>query len=569
MLSGKTLFMNSSKQPLAAQGRRNAVLCCSLIACATFIVFLPSLNNDFTNWDDGSYVVVNPDIQGFTFHNLARIFSSGYVNNYQPLTMLTYMAEYSFFKLNPVVYHSTNLVLHIINGVLVFVLIYALSGSHVTGLLVGLLFAVHPMRVESVAWISERKDVLSAFFYFISLLFYLRYINKNKRKYYWLCALSLLFSLLSKPMAVSQPFVLLLIDYFSNKKVDKKAVLDKIPFFAISAVFIAITLIAQLSGPEPDSSHFSPVQRIFAPFYGIVFYLVKSVFPANLCAFYPFPVTPDGGMPLRLLASPFPVLGIAAAVWYFRGRSRTLVFGSLFFLVAALPVLQIVPVGSAIVAERYTYVPLLGVYFVFAGFFRYLLTVKFAGNNAAKGLLAAGIGIYGAVFCCLTYGRCGVWKDSLSLWNDVISKHPFAEAYNNRGKFYSAQGDNVRALDDFNRAISLKPAFALPYYNRAIVYRSRGDYDRAIDDNTRAIMYNPGFSWAYNDRGVACCLKGEYDRGIADFTQAVTLDPEYAEAYFNRGFAYEKKNDYARASEDYKRACALGDDLACQRLRGN
>ena len=155
------------------------LFCCSIIACITFIAFLPSLENGFTNWDDDKYVVDNPDIKDVTLHNLAKISSSNYLGNYQPLTMLTYMVEYSFFNLNPAIYHCTNLLLHIINCLLVFALIYGLSGSYITSLLVALLFAIHPMRVESVAWIAERKDVLSAFFYFFSLLFYIKYLKRE------------------------------------------------------------------------------------------------------------------------------------------------------------------------------------------------------------------------------------------------------------------------------------------------------------------------------------------------------------------------------------------------------
>ena len=220
-------------------------LYCLLIIGVTFIAFLPSLNNGFTNWDDEAYVVDNPDIKAFGLHHLKKVFSSIYVSNYQPLTMLTYMAEYRSFQLNPMVYHCTNVLLHIINCLLVFAFIYGLSGNYFTGLLVGLLFAVHPLRVESVAWIAERKDVLSSFFYFLSLLFYVRYMKKGGRKFYGFCLLSFLLSLLSKPMAVSQPFVLLLIDYVNDKKLDKKTLLDKIPFFAIAAVFVAITFLTQ------------------------------------------------------------------------------------------------------------------------------------------------------------------------------------------------------------------------------------------------------------------------------------------------------------------------------------
>ena len=280
---------NSHKQPPARKNVRRVLFYCCIIAGITFFAFSPSLRNGFTNWDDEGYVVDNPDIKGCTLHNVVKVFSSTYVGNYQPLTMLSYMAEYRFFKLNPLVYHCTNLLLHILNCLLVFALIYGLSGKQLTSLLVALLFAVHPLRVESVAWIAERKDVLSALFYFLSLLSYLRYVKKTGRKFYGFCLLSLALSLLSKPVAVSQPFILVLIDYLINRKVDKRNLVEKTPFFAVAVVFAGITLLTQKSqGTVLEYSSLSTITRVCAPFYGMVFYVVKSIIPIHLSALYPF-----------------------------------------------------------------------------------------------------------------------------------------------------------------------------------------------------------------------------------------------------------------------------------------
>ena len=213
------------------------ILCCLLISGITFIAFLPALQCGFTNWDDDTHVVDNLAIRAISFHNLSQVFTSS-IGYYQPLPMLTFMAEYRLFGLNPHAFHCTSVLLHCLNVLLVFALIYALSGKYSTGLLVSLLFAVHPLRVESVAWIAERKDLLSSFFYLLSLIFYVTYSRGNRRKYFYGSILSLVFSLLSKPMAVSQPFVLLLIDYVRNKKLDKKLLLEKIPFLTIAAVLL-------------------------------------------------------------------------------------------------------------------------------------------------------------------------------------------------------------------------------------------------------------------------------------------------------------------------------------------
>jgi Flp pilus assembly protein TadD len=602
--SKKQLFPNSRKsKPSGKIGLH--IFLYGIIATITFIVFLPSLKNDFTNWDDNYYIVNNPDIKGFTFHNFSQVFSSKYVGNYLPLTMLTYMAEYQLFQLTPGYYHFTSLLLHIINCLLVFALIYGLSGERLTSLLVALLFAIHPMRVESVAWIAERKDVLSSFFFLLSLLSYVQYLKMGKRRLYYICAFSLLFSLLSKPMAVSQPFVLLLIYYLKNGRLNKKILVETVPFFIMAAAFAILTLITQnVSDHSLDNYSLSLLQRICVPFYGIVFYLIKSIAPFNLCALYTFPAKFDGSMNLQLFASPIIVFVIAAAVYKFRAYSRKLIFGSLFFLITALPVLQIVIVGNAIVAERYTYIPLLGIYFIFAGLFTVLVNKTFSQNKIAKNSLFAGISIVLFIFSCMTYERCSVWKDSFTLWNDIIKKFPADVAFAGRGSAYSSIGDYDHAIQDFNRSITLNPSYGQAYLDRGIAYSNKGDFDSAIQDFSQTIRLTPSNAIAYGNRGVAYSSKGDYDHAIEDFNLAKNIDSSYAlvfycnlgvaychkgdfdraievfnqvisrnqnsmELYYNRGLAYHGKGDDVHALDDIKMACTMGFDLACKALSEN
>jgi hypothetical protein len=550
------LFVASRK------GMYRALFCCCIIAGITFIAFSPSLKNGFTNWDDSAYVVYNPDIKAFGLRHVAKIFSSKYLTCYQPLTMLTYMAEYRFFRLNPMAYHCDDVLLHIINCLLVFALMYALSGKYFTSLLVALLFAVHPLRVESVAWIAERKGVLSSFFYFLSLLFYLRYMKKGKKKFYGFSLLSLLLSLLSKGMAVSQPLVLLLIDYLNNRKLDKKVLLEKVPFFGVAGIFVVVTFLTMKSAvPVSDCLTLSVIQRICVPFYAMVFYLVKTIVPFHLCSYYSVPTVLDAGMNLKLLVSPFLVIGSAVAVYhffvkYFRGSPRLssehrgsvmgtpeseaifgdprkLAFGLLFFLITALPLLQIVPVGRVIVSERYTYVPMIGICFLFVETGRYLLREKFGNNSTVKKLCVAGMSAVIVAFACMTHERCAVWNSSVSLWSDVIAKFPGA----------------------------------LAYYNRGDAYYAKGNYDQAIHDNTQAIMLNLKYAKAYNNRGSAYYAKGDNDRAIEDYNQAIMLDPGYAEPHYNRGLAYHAKGDDGHCKDDVKKACDLGLAIACKLLR--
>ena len=559
--------IGNGKQPSIQKHTHVAIYYCVIIAIITFIAFMPALNNGFTNFDDDDYVVNNPDIRGFSVHNLAMIFSSNYVGNYQPVTMLTYLVEYQFCGINSTIYHATNLLLHIVNCLLVFALIFALSRQYLLSLLVALLFAIHPMRVESVAWIAERKDLLSSFFYFLSLLSYLRYVKKGNRKYYYLCALSLLFSLLSKPMAVSQPFVLLLIDYLRLHKIDKKAILDKIPFLIISAVFVVLTLLTQKSSDiiSEYSYIFSSIpilQRICVPFYGILFYILKSVFPFKLCAYYPISHVLDKTMDFIMFASPFLVLGIAGAIYYFRRRSYTLVFGSLYFLITSLPVLQIVPVGSALVAERYTYIPMLGMYFIFAVLCSFLLKEIIHNSILLRILFFSTIVILIVSFTYLTHERCGVWKDSISLWNDVIDKFPVAIAFNSRGVAYGKQGNYIRAIEDFNQAIQIDPMSALAHNNRGLAYNALGDHNSAIEDFTQSVKLNPIGPMAYNNRGLVYKALGEYNRALDDFSQAANLNPRNFETYYNRGLTYNAIGDIDHAIGDYSQAIKINPTAA-------
>ena len=311
---------NSISPAAVVSQTRSHLWWCAVLVIITFASFHTSLNHDFTNWDDDQYVVNNPDIRGFSVANLSKILSTPYVDNYQPVTMLSYMIDYSLTGLDPSAYHGTNLALHIVNAILVYLLFFLLTGNRFTSGLTALLFAIHPLRVESVAWIAERKDMLFLLFYLLACINYIWYTKYKHKKLlvYALCAG--IVSMLSKPMAVSLPCALILIDYVQGKTINVRSLKNKIPFVAAAAAVALIALITQKSTHvfSEFNSMSTMLYRICIPFYDCIFYLYKTILPVHLCALYNYTTHPAGFLRIAMLISPAIVLAAGFAVWHFR-----------------------------------------------------------------------------------------------------------------------------------------------------------------------------------------------------------------------------------------------------------
>jgi len=487
--------------------RWKTVAFCALIAIATFIAFAPSLSNGFINWDDNTYVTDNPDLRLPGLAPVVKAFTSIYSANWQPLTILVYIAEFRCSGLDPSGYHWVNLLLHIVNALLVFALLFRLSGRRIVAFIGALFFAVHPLRVESVAWVAELKDVLSTVFFLASLLFYIRFADTGSRRAYVLSLASLLLALLAKPMAVSLPVVLLLVDFLKGRKLNRRSIYEKLPFFALAAASAMVTIVTQKSVETVNCYQpLSLLHRIEVPFFGIVFYLFKSLAPVRLSGIYSFPSTFSTALEIRFALSVAVVIAAAVLVFCYRRQSKVLVFGALFFLATVLPVLQIVPVGSAIVAERYTYIPMIGFAFAAATGIGYLLRSHPATGMQVRGITIAVLTVLIAGSVMITRERCAVWKDNLSFWDAVIAVSPGGGAYYNRGT--------------------------------TLLLMKR--YDRAISDLTMAIQTNPGFAQACTNRGSAYYLTGRYDKAIEDYTASLRIMPNNPDAFNDRKHAVEK-----------------------------
>jgi hypothetical protein len=338
-----------------------------LILIITLVAYLPVFKAGFV-WDDTNYVQNNQQIRSI---DLESIFSKYVMGNYHPLTMLAFAVEYKFFGLNETGYHIINLLLHLANVLLVYYAAFLLSKKTNVALITALLFGIHPLHTESVAWISGLKDLLYTSFFLGAYIFYLKYLGEKQNRFYLLALLLFLFSLFSKAMAVSLPVLLLLTDYFKDRKIGIKILIEKIPFFLLAIIFGVVAIFAQRSSEAiQDLSNYSFLQRIVFAGYGFITYLWKFFLPVYQSAFYPYPVKNGESISLQFYIYPLLALGILAFAIYSLRFTKRIFFGLIFFVITIGLVLQLLPVGEAIMADRYSYIPSIGIFYLAgAGFY--------------------------------------------------------------------------------------------------------------------------------------------------------------------------------------------------------
>ena len=536
------------------------ILICAIVLCAAvFFSFFPCLKNDFTNWDDDTYLLDNSLVKTISPDGLRRIFSAPVLGSYLPLTILSFAVEYHFFRLDPKIYHFDNLILHTANSLLVFALIYLLSAHWPTALVTALLFGLNPLRVESVAWVTERKDVLFSFFFLASLLSYVLFILNSSRGCFRISCVLFFISVLAKPQGVALPFALLAVDYLYRRENIKNLVLEKIPFFLISIVFWKISFAA--STPFLLENSFSGFDKLALTNYAVVLYLKKSLLPSGLCAFYPYPEKTGGHFPAAVYLSSVVIL---ASAWIFLRRrcGRTEQCAALFFLITAALPLSNIWTGGHLLADRYAYLPSVGLFFLCALGFTHFLNSR-PGN--LKILFAIPLFVYLAAFSFLTSQRCRIWENSETLWSDVIQKYPrHYLAYLQRGDYSMKKGDYVSARQDLNLALSLNSRSAEALNTRGTLYYLQKEYPAALADLDTAIKIKPAYSRAYSNRGIVRMALGQYDSALADYDQAIVLDKYHLnpEPYHNRAVLYKKQGRYEPALQDYGRAIALDPDYA-------
>lgn len=553
------------RAPAGSRPRRDWPVWLAGILALTFVVYLPSLDNDFTNWDDNYYVTEYPLVREPT---PMRLLTTPVAGNYHPLTMWSLALNYQFAGLDAAAYHWTSLLIHVANTALVFFFVRRLSrGRRWTPLVTAVLFGIHPMHVESVAWVAERKDVLYAFFYLLGLILYLRYVDgpgqaasgRARRSRVWLIATLVAFvlSAASKPAAVVFPLTLLALDWFRNRRLTKDVLLEKAPFFAVSLITGILTLqVQQSSGAITE--HWNMFQKVMFAAYGSVMYVVKLFVPTGLSAVYPYPALPPASI------GPEFTLALVAALILFPGlvllfrRNRVVLFGLAFYFINILLVLQFFTIGGATMADRYTYIPYVGLFVALAWWLdepRERLTRRFP----VKAVLATILILLIPVSAYATWKRCDVWQNSETLWNDTIAKYPhrIPDAYNNRGYHYSATGRFAEAVADFDQAIALNANNAKVWLNKANALASLRRYPEALVALNRSIAVKDNNADAWNNRGALKLEMGDPAGTIADCTRAIALNPNQRDAYANRALAYVALGQYEASIPDSRRAIEL------------
>jgi tetratricopeptide (TPR) repeat protein len=602
------------------------------VALATFAIYLPALlQNQFVHWDDGGYIFANPHIRTFDLAFLKWAFFDFYVSTWHPLTWVSHALDYAVWGTNPIGHHLTSSILHAVNAFLVVLFVIKLlevakqaalkktrpfeflteRTIFIIGGTTGFLFGLHPLHVESVAWAAERKDVLCAVFFLLSIIAYVNSVKvrnvKNasptaffNKQYRWAVVFFVL-ALLSKPMAVTLPVVLLILDRYPFGRMRTvrdfwAALAEKLPFFVLSLITSVLTILAQSAGGSVASIERLPVStRILVAAKALIAYLGQMVWPLNLFPLYQYPdhaslVSPEFLFPLLIAAGVTAAAGIAlvkkptwwAALWA-------------YYLVTLLPVLGLVQVGRQPMADRYTYLPGLAPFFA-AGLFAALIAEKahmLKKYRSVAGIGSAAVGVLALAFLSyLTVQQTAIWENDITLWTHVVEKAPvplraddqpgktalhdaallgFGPAYDmafyKRGLVFQNMGRLDRAKADYDAALAFNSRNAGAYNNRGVLLCDAGSFDAAIQDFSKTIDIEPQRADAFNNRGVAYFSARRYEKALEDFNTAVGLDGHYASGYLNRGKLYFTTGKKNLARADFQQACDLGDEDGCKALR--
>ncbi|OFX73026.1 MAG: hypothetical protein A2X12_02555 [Bacteroidetes bacterium GWE2_29_8] len=495
-----------------------------------FITFHYALQCDFVNWDDDEYIVNNELIKQNDLQSIIQIFTSNYLLNYQPITLLFYKITYLLFNLNASAFHLLNIILHIINSILIYRLIRLLFNNNLLAFLSTLLWAIHPMQVESVVWLSEMKNLLFVLFGLLSIISFHKYILSKSNKDLSISLIFYLLSVLSKGTGVTIPLVFVLIIFLKQDNW-RHYIKPLFLFFTLSLFFGIITFYSQSGAVNISIVKKDFFLNFFIASNGLLFYIAKLLLPFNLSTFYPYPTNYSASnLEFYYFLSPIIVIISIFLIYQYFRKIPLIVFGSLFYVLNILPVLQIIPVGNAVAADRYFYFPSIGLFIIFAW-----LILKLIEKKATFGYFL--ITLFTLFFAFKSYTRTIIWKNSITLFTEIINNkpvYPGAEInYINRGKAFEDGNNNIEALNDYNRAIQVRNNYAEAYFNIGNIYKKESQFDNALKYYDFAIKHKANYYEAFNNKGIIYLSINKPNEAFANFKQSININPEYIDPYNN------------------------------------
>jgi len=571
---GRNVITRFFQQPVAAG---------ILLAVISFLFYTPALDNQFLRYDDDTYVYDNGLIQDLSAESVLWIFANPYFRSYTPVTLLSHALDFKIWKMDPWGHHLANLILHSMNTLWVYLLSVMIlkmtrieNGSRrplltppssftiiAAGAIAALLYALHPMRVETVAWVSDRKDLLFAAFGLPSCMAYIKYSTARetpKALPWYLVSLGLLvLALLSKSIAVTIPIVFLLLDVFLLhpgrwKELRKALLLEKAPFL-IACAFVVIMAMKGATGNLPNEivANMSTTERLLLPFYSILFYVWKTLWPSNLTAIYGSP-----GIPLMVLSVPV-VLGVTAACYFLLRRWKGVMLAWLSYIVVLAPTITGLSAGIQPWADRYSYVAAVSLFCVLAGGIHILLE-RYRESTSRKALYGSVAGlavVLAGILGYISLRQIPIWRDTVSLWARAVETSPEVPmTHANLGAAYYARGEVDRAIELYYVALAMKPGYGDALYDLGVAYEAKGEKTKAAELYRRVIELHPAYIDAYVNLGNLLVEDGKLDDAISSYEIASGLDRADPDPYYNMGVAYYRKGEIQKAFELFRETLA-------------
>jgi tetratricopeptide (TPR) repeat protein len=537
-----------------------------IILIATVFAFWPLRHNAFVNFDDNEYLTQNPQVRsGLSLDGLVWAFKTKHAGNWHPLTWLSHMTDFHLFGSDPAGHHLMSLAFHTANALLLFLVFKLMTGNFWRSAFIAALFALHPLHVESVVWAAERKDVLSGFFWLLTMLFYVHYVRGKKTGSYILAVLSLALGLMAKPMLVTLPFVLLVLDYWPLSRLQfnrpgkalATALIEKLPFFILAGLSIGITIYAQQSGGAVKGFYMLPLKfRIGNAIVSYITYISKMFWPAHLAVFYPHPG--DGLSWSKVAAAGLALVCIFILVIRQAKHRPWLATGWFWYVGTLVPVIGLVQVGAQAMADRYTYLPLTGLFVIIAWMAPQLLS---GWRYQKTALEISSLAVLLALAVC-TYRQVGHWRDSFTLFRHAIAvTEKNQRAHFNLAHAFAEAGQIDKAAEHYTEAVEIKPGWPDAHHNLAVQLFKLTKLPDAVEHYKKALQSEYNRPLTHNSLGVALEIQGRYEQAEKCYCEAIKLQPDYAKAHYNLAHVLALQGKRDDAIQQYRLTLQIDQDL--------